>query len=112
MLLKERMKYKLIKIYPGSPVLGTVVEKGYTGYVPEGHSNSLGSWSLMEGSVENYPEFWQPLSVYDKEWADSLVGNLFAIASHVKQGHGTKNMAERLNEYGSELAEYFKDKLK
>lgn len=56
------MKYKLIKEYPGSPASGTIVEPGYTGYVPDGQSKNLGSWFLTEHAVLNYPEFWQPIS--------------------------------------------------
>lgn len=56
------MKYQLCKCYPGSPELGTILERGYTGYVPDGQSKSLGSWFVSKDHVENNPEFWKPIS--------------------------------------------------
>lgn len=40
-------KYKLIKIYPGSPILGTI-------------------WEYRTKDFSNYPEFWQ--EVIEKEY--------------------------------------------
>lgn len=53
------MRHTLVKLYPGSPELGTVVEKGYVGYVPDGHAQSLGSWFIPFLHVEDFPEFWE-----------------------------------------------------
>ena len=56
------MKYKLIKEYPGSPELGTVVEK---------ISNSISSYHYKSGEkiycvfnnhVEENPEYWEKVS--------------------------------------------------
>lgn len=58
------MKYTLVKLYPGSLELGTVVEKGYVGYVPKGHAQSLGSWFIPFNRVENFPEFWEKESSF------------------------------------------------
>lgn len=57
------MKYKLIKIYPGSPVLGTIAKRGagieYT--YPDGrvigHCSSKGD--EFKELIENHPEYWE-----------------------------------------------------
>lgn len=122
------MKYKLIKIYPGSPVLGTIVEKGYTGYVPEGHSNSLDNWSLPEGSVENYPEFWQPESEWVSKltnspkgslhWLNTIGGRIAHIGEYM-YGHPYDVSGKKCVYWGNtietnirEIMDYFKDELK
>lgn len=57
------MKYKLIKIYPGSPKLGSIVElKNNGGYELE---NST-SYFMTKDKVENYPEFWE--EVVEKDY--------------------------------------------
>lgn len=101
------MKYKLIKCYPGSPKLGTIVNTQDCDVFIYGSCNQL---PITYSQIKKHPEFWQELPVYNKEWADSLVGNLFAVATHVKQYN--PNMADRLDEYATELSDYFKDKLK
>lgn len=99
------MKYKLIKTYPGSPSLDYIakIQPGTNMYFYNG---------LQIVEINKYPEYWQPLPEHDREWANSLIGDLFAIATHVRKGQGTKEMADRLDEYAMELSEYFKDKLK
>lgn len=48
-------KYKLIKIYPGSPKLGTIAEGIYGG-----ESYSYNEYSnVSKGSIEDYPEYWE-----------------------------------------------------
>lgn len=51
------MKYKLIKEYPGSPELGTEVEKrdGKT-YVPNTYL------IFRDNNVEDYPEYWEKVA--------------------------------------------------
>lgn len=128
MLLKQRMKYKLIKIYPGSPELGTIVEKGYTGYVPEGHSKSLGSWSLANELVENYPEFWQPESEWMSKltnspkgslhWLNTIGGRIAHIGEYMCDNpyymseEKCVNWGDTIETNIREVLDYFKDKLK
>lgn len=122
------MKYKLIKIYPGSPELGTVVEKGYIGYVPEGHSKNLGSWSLSNALVENYPEFWQPESEWVEiskltnspkgslHWLNTMMGRHLRIGEtlthRIEDFDNLYRWGIGLQESSEEIMEYFKDKLK
>lgn len=65
-------KYRLIKTYPGSPKLDSIVKlKNNGGYELETST----SYFMTKDKVENYPEFWQPvvekdyeiLSFYNKE---------------------------------------------
>lgn len=59
------MTYKLIKEYPGSPVIGTVVtqevsqESDYKVTFPAGSS-----YKFSDYEIESYPEYWQ--RVYEK----------------------------------------------
>ena len=75
------MKYQLIKYYPGSPELGTILERGYTGYVPDGQSKSLGSWFVSKDHVENNPEFWKPISE-DKQLTTEHIKDFINIQSY------------------------------
>lgn len=61
------MKYKLIKLYPNSPEIGTIVQKvksgnGY-GWNNEGPYDSR---LFTNKTVEHYPEFWE--EVKEKEY--------------------------------------------
>lgn len=67
------LKYQLIKCYPGSPELGTILEEGYAGYVPDGQSKSLGSWFVNKNHVENNPEFWKPIREEIKLKAEDIL---------------------------------------
>ena len=66
------MKYKLIKEYPGSPKLGTVVIK----------NNDFGGYSYIEpniqeyskGVIEQYPEFWEEVVEKDYEILSLIEG--------------------------------------
>jgi hypothetical protein len=53
------MKYKLIKEYPNSPVLGTVVYQE----MPNGDYCEEIDISHLYNSdgIENFPDFWQPV---------------------------------------------------
>ena len=70
------MKYKLIKKYPGSVPVGTVVEKHYPNpgkphFCYKGTYQSGVStvhFSNVRDQVEGFEEFWQPLN---KEWVIS-----------------------------------------
>lgn len=52
-------KYTLIKLYPQSPKLGTVVEEyENNGYEELEHPNT----AYLKEDIENFPEFWQILN--------------------------------------------------
>lgn len=58
------IKYKLIKEYPGSPKIGTVVEKeskiksNTSYYYREGEKR----WCIFDNHVENNPEYWEEVN--------------------------------------------------
>ncbi len=58
------MKYRLIKLYPKSPNLGTIVKKDVLGYTPLNYNSY--SAVIPESQVEDFPEFWEPINE-DKE---------------------------------------------
>lgn len=49
-------KYKLIKIFPGSPSLGTIIEDTGQGSYKMNNSQYYGKIN-----IENYPEFWEEI---------------------------------------------------
>jgi hypothetical protein len=49
-------KYKLIKEYPGSPKLETIIEGRFLGHY---HDISKQISSITSNLVENYPEYWE-----------------------------------------------------
>jgi len=55
-------KYKLIKEYPGSPKLGTIVEHE-TKCVCPNYKVSINqeTWIFAESSIQNFPEFWKEI---------------------------------------------------
>jgi len=57
-------KYILIKEYPGSPKLGTIVEGKFLGHY---HDISMQTTSITSNSVENYSEFWEEVVEKDYE---------------------------------------------
>lgn len=60
------IKYKLIKEYPGSPEIGTVVEKeskiksDTSYYYREGEKR----WCIFNHHVEDNPEYWKKINEY------------------------------------------------
>jgi hypothetical protein len=63
------MKYKLIKIYPGSPKLGTIVEVQKDGYIHWNVNSNIHNPTnyIHNSSIEQYKEFWQPIVEKDYE---------------------------------------------
>ena len=59
-------KYKLIKLYPGSPTLGTIVrtsdKEEYPGFYYEN-----GSYCHYGDIIERFPEFWEKVVEKDYE---------------------------------------------
>jgi hypothetical protein len=57
-------KYKLIKQYPGSPALGTIIQgKGKQGWYTKGPGHTTYDWT----QVVNYPKFWEEVIEKDYE---------------------------------------------
>ena len=54
-------RYELIKEYPGSPCLGTIVEKDplSKSYY---HRDEDKKWCILNNHVENNPEYWEKLN--------------------------------------------------
>jgi len=50
-------KYKLIKTYPGSPKLGTIIQKKLSSYEEVGVYR--GFYTTIPSLIEKYPEFWE-----------------------------------------------------
>jgi hypothetical protein len=68
------MKYKLIKIYPGSPKLGTIVKVQKDGYIHWNVNSNIHNLNYIHptnyihnSSIEQYKEFWQPIVEKDYE---------------------------------------------
>lgn len=57
-------KYKLIKEYPGSPKLGTIVELKNDGFYP---INTPGGWFSEKYHLKPFPEFWEEVVEKDYE---------------------------------------------
>jgi hypothetical protein len=61
-------KYKLIKTYPNSPELGTVVSKGTVGFddkYPDQYGSLDNTMFFTVKEIENYPEFWEKVKDYE-----------------------------------------------
>jgi hypothetical protein len=59
---RNMKQYKLIKEYPGSPPKGTVATKK-----EYGNYEINGGIHILQGFVENYPEFWEKVKNYKIE---------------------------------------------
>lgn len=62
-------KYRLIKIYPKSPPLGTIVEIGNDGYLTYRMRNDYNQemTSIHESVLTEYSEFWEKVVKKDYE---------------------------------------------
>lgn len=127
------MKYLLVKEYPGSPELGTIVmlrECGaydkYQGYCLEKDFNDNIAHGYDSYEVENYPEFWRPESEWISSLTNSPKGSLHWLNTNmgfilrVGEAISTKELpsnyyvdwGKRIEEIAKETMEHFKDKLK
>lgn len=121
------MKYKLIKKYPYSPEIGTVVvhhnDEDDSYYECE-------DYILDSSEVENYPEFWQPESEWvimsklsnseigSLHWLNTILGSV-ARTGELMQNCPDPSWYRDLGAYGKtiednvrEVMNYFQDKLK
>ena len=128
-------RYRLIKEYPDSPELGSVVilrECGgydkYQGYCLEENFNDKEPWGYDPDSVENYPEFWQPEDEWMSKltnspkgsfhWLNTNMGFVLRVGEYLhnketlQQSESLWNWGEKVEEIAKETMEYFKDKLK
>lgn len=119
------MRYKLIKKYPHSPELGTIV----TSYV-ENNFTMYYEWeefSFDPAEIENYPEFWQPESEWivmskrinselgSLHWLNTLLGNVAHMGEYLKnygQEQKIRHYGELIEGDVREVMDYFQDKLK
>lgn len=86
------MNYKLIKKYPGSPELNTIIEKNDGWWYMRTIKGNL-SLVLID-SPNNYPEFWEPYDpTYSKlsnsqkgslHWLNTLLGRVRRCGEHLK----------------------------
>lgn len=127
------MRYKLIKQYPYSPELGTIVTSCKS---DENEYYECEDYLLDSAEVENYPEHWQPESEWvtisklsnseigSLHWLNTLLGRVAHIGEFI-QNHPDPNwwnesqLAPSLGVYGKlieedvrEVMNYFQDKLK
>lgn len=77
------MKYRLIKKFPKSPKINTIVS----------NNNVYGNYRLVEDpankyyqfehdEVENYPEFWEVYNKQSAEDIENMWANIFVFLSH------------------------------
>lgn len=59
-------KYKLIKIYPNSPDLETILHEGESGYTWDNEGPYCRYFYTNKSEIENYPEFWQKVKEFPK----------------------------------------------
>lgn len=71
----KKVKYKLIKLYPGSPNIGTIQEVE----VYDGHICTNKSWEL----INLYPEFWEEVVEKNYEILSYHMSGLYKKGVHV-----------------------------
>jgi hypothetical protein len=90
------MKYKLIKDYPGSPELGTVVEQGPSSksyFFRSGNRNTC----VLNSHVEDNPEYWKKVNdnlwwiVFTNEEASFKAYTPYPIETCVYQAEDSRN---------------------
>jgi len=114
-------QYKLIKEYPGSPKLGTIVNhaKGWGSY----ESYFDGNLVYSTYAIENYPEFWQEIKeplfttedgvdIYEGDWYWYVYPKLKDRAAGNTAKKGFKPSSEYKYFSNRELAEKYLDKNK
>lgn len=67
-------KYRLIREYPGSPKLGTIIKQSPNHWWGIEHDNNCFSGCNAPSEPKNYPEFWEEIVEKDYEIL-SLLGN-------------------------------------
>ena len=127
------MKYKLVKIYPGSPDVDSIwypihgINNSVTGYSNREFGDHTGI-VIHKSIVEHCPEFWQP----EDEWMSKLtnspkgslhwlntiggriahIGEYMYVHPHDVSGEKCVGYGNSIEEGIREIMEYFKDKLK
>lgn len=99
------MKFKLIKDYPGSPRIGTIV---YLQDCEVYILNSCTSLPIKYETLIRYNEYWQPYPEYDEKWAKSLIQNLILISTYLRH---KPELESKLIQYADELKYYFDNNL-
>jgi len=126
MLLKQRMKYRLVKEYPGSPELGTIIYEAHNSlWLYERPSNEFLKHSIEV--IKKHPEFWQPTDELTSEltnspkgslqWLNTNMGFVLRVGEYLhtketlQQSELLWNWGEKIEKIAKETMEYFKDKL-
>lgn len=104
------MKFKLIKTYPGSPELGTIIYEAHNSLWYFARPNNEYLQHSVE-TIKSNPEYWQPETEYNLKWANSILGNMTACAAYLSQ-HGHADLCKQLNQQTKELFDYFENNLK
>lgn len=73
-------KFKLIKTYPGSPELGTIIERECRHYCIDKNTH------LRYPNIENYPEFWEEMIEKDYEIMSFILNSNGAILTKRSNG--------------------------
>ena len=118
------MKYKLIKEYPNSPKLGTVIYEAHnTLWEYERPNHEFRQLSLL--TVQNSPEYWSPETEWISQlsnspkgslhWLNTLLGRVARIGEHLTKQPQTTYLTEYgkcIEEDVREVMDYFQDKIK
>lgn len=120
------MKYKLIKTYPGSPPLDTVIYFKHNSFWYADSDREFTAFGCSH--VLDYPEFWQPESEWVEiskltnspkgslHWLNTLMGRHLrigeAMSTEIQPDELLWSWGFDIQESSKEIMEYFKDKLK
>lgn len=69
------MKYKLIKTYPGSPSIGTIIEFKHNSFWYVESDTEFTAFGCSH--VLDYPEFWQPENKWKESFEQSVYQTIF-----------------------------------
>lgn len=92
------MRYKLIKEYPGSPPLNTIVR-----FIDGWYYTDDGTWNACSSYVDDNPEFWQPEQNWTSKLTNSSIGSIHWLNT---LGGRILRIGEYMAEFPSESFEY------
>lgn len=84
-------KYKLIKLYPGSPLVGTIASDSngsieFTELDLNKYTTSSSTGNIFKRQIESHPEFWEEIIEVEKD---------YKILSYIKKGSKTCTTTKR-----------------
>lgn len=119
------MKYLLVKEYPGSPALGTIVNQLGDGKYGKVTCECSLYREFSKSEIEKYPEFWKPLKNFSSltnseigslHWLNTNMGYVLRVGEAIYTKEHPSNYyvdwGKRIEEISKETMEHFKDKLK